>query len=155
MPFFSSLRGSNDNFRDGMFEMEIGNDIDELRNDDRVKFILQLSDSDDNSSESGFSEVSYGHVIGHSDKNFFSSFSSFSLFGVGASGLFFMLSVLRYCVSYPGTSCSFICFRITSLHFSCGLPICRCTRIPSSIFSLLRLHLYVSPNMLPISALLL
>ena len=50
-----------------MFEMEIGNDIDELRNDDRVKFILQLSDSDDNSSESGFSEVSYGHVIGHSD----------------------------------------------------------------------------------------
>ena len=69
MTFFFSLRGSNDNFRDGMFEMEIGNDIDELRNDDRVKFILQLSDSDDNSSESGFSEVSYGHVIGHSDQS--------------------------------------------------------------------------------------
>ena len=68
MPFVFSLGGSNDNFRDGMFEMEIGNDIDELRNDDRVKFILQLSDSDDNSSESGFSEVSHGHLIGQSDQ---------------------------------------------------------------------------------------
>lgn len=54
---YERLGGSDDNFRDGMFEMEMGNDIDELRKDERVKFILQLDDSDDNSSESGFSEV--------------------------------------------------------------------------------------------------
>ena len=51
------LGGSDGNFRDGMFELEMGNDIDALRNEERVKFILQLDDSDDNSSESGFSEV--------------------------------------------------------------------------------------------------
>ena len=56
-PSACRLGGSDDNFRDGMFELEMGNDIDELRNDERVKFILQLDDSDDNSSESGFSEV--------------------------------------------------------------------------------------------------
>ena len=65
-----------------------------------------------------------------------SSSSAFFLTGRNIKFSFhFILHVLRSCAFSLSTPFSFTYFRITSLHFSFGLPIFRCP--PTSIFSLL------------------
>ncbi|KAK3603690.1 hypothetical protein CHS0354_023290 [Potamilus streckersoni] len=65
----NSLRLDIDGLSERVIDLEIGNDIEELRKDKDVQFCIQNGDSDDESSESGFHEQDLKEGLPADDMN--------------------------------------------------------------------------------------